>query len=96
MKPREIRVTPGFNLNMDIIHVLAPKYYEARNPIDELLFTYKKMLEVILEKGYKKSTANKCENAEQENQNGRQNIDFKEKNPIVDRSTNDTKDILNR
>ena len=37
---------------------------------------------------------NKCENAEQENQNGRQNIDFKEKNPIVDRSTNDTKDTL--
>ena len=53
MKPGEVRVTPGFNLNMDIIHVLAPKYYEARNPIDELLFTYKKMLEVIIEKGYK-------------------------------------------
>ncbi len=53
METGEIRVTPGFNLNMDIIHVLAPKYYEAKNPLDELLLAYKNMLETIIKKGYK-------------------------------------------
>lgn len=53
MKTGEVRVTPGFNLNTDIIHVLAPEYCEAKNPIDELLLTYKSMLEVIIKKGYK-------------------------------------------
>ena len=28
----EVRITPGFNLPMDIIHVLAPKYYEETYP----------------------------------------------------------------
>ena len=27
MVNNEVRITPGFNLGMDIIHVLAPKYY---------------------------------------------------------------------
>ena len=53
MKTGEVRVTPGFNLNMDIIHVLAPKYYEANSPIDDLLHAYKNMLEVITKKDYK-------------------------------------------
>ena len=33
----EVRITPGFNIGMDIIHVLAPVYYEVKDPINELL-----------------------------------------------------------
>lgn len=50
----EIRITPGFNLNMDIIHVLAPKYYEEKDPINSLMNCYKNLLEVIKKKKYKK------------------------------------------
>ena len=39
----EVRITPGFNLNMDIIHVLAV-----------LLDAYKNMLKEIKNRGYKK------------------------------------------
>ena len=49
----EVRITPGFNLGMDIIHVLAPKYYEEQNPIDELLKGYKNMLDEIVRHNYK-------------------------------------------
>ena len=53
MKTAEVRITPGFDLNMDIIHVLAPKHYETKNPIEELLTAYKNMLETIIKHGYK-------------------------------------------
>ena len=33
----EVRITPGFNLNMDIIHILAPKAFEQPNPIEALI-----------------------------------------------------------
>ncbi len=49
----EVRITPGFNLNMDIIHVLTPKYYEEEKPIDELLKAYKNMLTEIIKLNYK-------------------------------------------
>lgn len=49
----EVRITPGFDLNMDIIHVLAPKAYEEDKPINELLKAYMNLLNTILEKGYK-------------------------------------------
>lgn len=54
MKDKEVRITPGFNLNMDIIHVLAPKYYEQKNPIDELIDTYNNLLTSITKHNYKK------------------------------------------
>ena len=50
----EVRITPGFNLNMDIIHILAPKYYEENDPIDSLMNCYINLLEVIKKKKYKK------------------------------------------
>ena len=50
----EVRITPGFNLPMDIIHVLAPKYYEETDPINSLMDCYNNLLLSIKEKGYKK------------------------------------------
>ena len=54
MKVKEVRITPGFNLNMDIIHILAPKYYEHNNPIEELIDTYNNLLKYIIDNNYKK------------------------------------------
>lgn len=54
MYPSEVRVTPGFNLNMDIIHVLAPIYGEEKEPIEILKKTYINLLETIKENDYKK------------------------------------------
>ena len=53
MVNNEVRITPGFNLSMDIIHVLAPKAYEEKEPLDELLKGYKNLLANITEKKYK-------------------------------------------
>ena len=53
MVNNEVRITPGFDLNMDIIHVLAPKAYEEKNPVDELLKGYKNLLEEIKNNKYK-------------------------------------------
>ena len=50
----EVRITPGFNLPMNIIHVLAPKYYEETNPINSLMDCYNNLLLSIKENGYKK------------------------------------------
>lgn len=54
MAPEEVRITPGFGLgDMDIIHVLAPKYYQEEKPINVLLQAYKNMLVWIERKEYK-------------------------------------------
>ena len=53
MNTGEVRITPGFNIKSDIIHVLAPKYYEESNPIESLLNTYKNLLDEILKNNYK-------------------------------------------
>ena len=53
METCEVRITPGFNLNMDIIHVLAPEYYKEKNPIFKILEAYQNMLDTISQKGYK-------------------------------------------
>lgn len=50
----EVRITPGFNLPMNIIHVLAPKYYEETDPINSLMDCYNNLLLSIKENGYKK------------------------------------------
>ena len=53
MKIGEIRITPGFNLNMDIMFVQGPKRWEHDNSIELLKNTYINMLNEILDKGYK-------------------------------------------
>lgn len=53
MVNNEVRITPGFDLNMDIIHVLAPKAFEEENPIEELMKAYKNMLDEIVKHNYK-------------------------------------------
>lgn len=50
----EVRITPGFNLPMDIIHVLAPKFYEETDPINSLMDCYNNVLLSIKDKCYKK------------------------------------------
>lgn len=48
----DIRITPGFDLGMDIIFVQGPTVWD--NNAEERLFdVYKKMLKIIIEKGYK-------------------------------------------
>ena len=50
----EVRITSGFNLPMDIIHVLASKYYEEADPINSLMDCYNNLLFSIKEKRYKR------------------------------------------
>ena len=52
MKVGEIRITPGFNLGMDIMFVQGPKFYEYPNPIEKLTETYKNLLNVLKEDKY--------------------------------------------
>ncbi len=54
MKTGDVRVTCGFNLKNDIIHVLSPKYYEEREPIKSLMDCYINLLEEIKLRKYKK------------------------------------------
>ena len=49
----EMRITPGFNLEMDIIFAQGPKYYECDNPIDEIKKTYLNLLDTIKSNNYK-------------------------------------------
>ncbi len=54
MEPCEVRVTPGFNLNMNIIHSYAPIFSEWDNPIDKLIEAYSNVLNEINNHDYKK------------------------------------------
>lgn len=53
MQVGEIRVTPGFKLPCEIIHVLAPKYYEETEPIEKLIESYDNILKSIKLNQYK-------------------------------------------
>lgn len=55
MEVSEVRVTPGFNLNMDIIHVYAPIYNEWKDndPILKLEESYINLLNAVKENKYK-------------------------------------------
>lgn len=54
MEPCEVRITPGFNLNMDIIHSYSPIYREWDNPLDKLIEAYSNLLTSIKNNNYKK------------------------------------------
>jgi O-acetyl-ADP-ribose deacetylase (regulator of RNase III) len=62
MKVGEVRITPGFNLDMDIIHVLPPIFSadidpnneEDEGPINRLMNVYENLLHEIKTKKYKK------------------------------------------
>lgn len=53
MKVNEVRITPGFDLGVDIIHIYCPKYYESENSIEDLKQSYINLFEVAKEKEYK-------------------------------------------
>ena len=50
----EVRITPGFNLKCNIMHVLAPKAFEQQNPLNSLLDCYENLLDSIKNNHYKK------------------------------------------
>ena len=53
MKVGDIRITPGFNLGMDIMFVQGPKKWECSNSLEILMQVYEKLLNVAYEKGYR-------------------------------------------
>ena len=53
MKIGEVRITPGFNMNMDIMFVQGPKQWEHANSIELLKDTYNNMFEQIHKNNYK-------------------------------------------
>lgn len=53
MEVNEIRMTPGFDLNIDIIHIYCPKYYESENPIEDLKRSYISVFKIARERDYK-------------------------------------------
>ncbi len=53
MEVNEVRITPGFDLGIEIMHIYCPKYYESKEPIKELLKSYNNIFVVAKEKGYK-------------------------------------------
>ena len=47
MKVNEVRFSPGFDIGIDILHILCPNYYEYEDvsvAIDDLLFSYYKIV----------------------------------------------------
>lgn len=53
MKVNEVRITPGFNLGIDILHIYCPKYYESKTPLLDLLDSYNNIFFSAKEKCYK-------------------------------------------
>ena len=53
MKVNEVRITPGFDLGIDILHIYCPKSYESKEPLKELLDSYNEIFECVKEKKYK-------------------------------------------
>lgn len=54
MEVNEIRITQGFNVWKEIIHILVPRYYEEKEPIKKLKDSYIKLFEVIKKEKYKR------------------------------------------
>lgn len=53
MNVGEMRITPGFNLGMDIIFAQGPRYYDYDNPLKVLQTTYLNLLNEINRNNYK-------------------------------------------
>ena len=53
MKVGDVRITPGFNLGMDIMFVQGPKSWEYDNSTQVLFDVYDKLLVEALNRGYK-------------------------------------------
>lgn len=53
MKVNEVRITHGFDLEMDILHIYCPKYYESKTPLLDLLDSYNKIFLSAKKKDYK-------------------------------------------
>ena len=53
MKVNEVRITPGFELDIDILHIYCPKYYESKTPLLDLLNSYNNIFFSAKKKGYK-------------------------------------------
>lgn len=53
VKVNEVRLTPGFDLGIDILHIYCPKYYESKSPIQDLLESYNNIFLSAKKKGYK-------------------------------------------
>ena len=53
MKVNEIRITPGFNIGINILHIYCPKYHQSKDPINELLESYNNIFILAKEKDYK-------------------------------------------
>ena len=53
MKVNEVRITPGFDLGIDILHIYCPKYYESKTPLQDLLDSYNNIFFSAKKKGYK-------------------------------------------
>ncbi len=52
MEVNEIRITPGFDLGIDILHIYCPQYYESKNPLQDLLDSYSNIF-FLAKKSYK-------------------------------------------
>lgn len=47
MKVNEVRFSPGFDIGIDILHILCPNYYEYKDinvVVEDLLFSYYKIV----------------------------------------------------
>ena len=53
MEVNEIRITPGFYLGMEVIHIYSPIYIQEKSPIDKLKECYLNLFYKILEDDYK-------------------------------------------
>lgn len=53
MKINEVRITPGFDLDIDILHIYCPKYYESKTPLLDLLDSYNNVFLSAKKKNYK-------------------------------------------
>ncbi len=53
MKVNEIRFSPGFELDLDILHICSPKYFESKEPLKDLLDSYNNIFVEANKKDYK-------------------------------------------
>ena len=52
MKVNEIRITPGFNIGIDVLHIYCPKYYQGEDSINKLLESYNNIFISAKENNY--------------------------------------------